>query len=66
MERPIEFICEDCKTHVFSYSADPEATRCYMCNHVRSMKLPLERETALRKVLGCELEGEEDSAKLGK
>jgi hypothetical protein len=54
---PREFICEDCKSHVFSYNGDPEATLCHMCSYIRKMKLTLDREAVLRKVLDCEIIG---------
>jgi hypothetical protein len=68
MERnqPFEFICEDCRSHVYSYGGDPQVTRCHMCHQIHSMQLTAEKEKELRKALDCEIEGEEDNAKLGK
>lgn len=52
---PREFVCLDCKAHVFSYGGDPTAERCYNCTFIRGLELTPEKETELRKVLDCEL-----------
>jgi hypothetical protein len=73
MAQPIEFICADCKSHVFSYGGNPYATRCYNCTYIRNMDLSPEREAEMRRILDCEPEPEPEqkikgksSAKLGK
>ena len=67
---PTEFICSDCKAHVFSYGGDPNATRCYNCNYIHNLQLDPEREAEMRRILDCEIEPEEkeeeENAKLGK
>jgi rubredoxin len=62
---PFEFICKDCKSHVYSYGGDPEATRCHMCGVIHDLKLDKEKERQMRETLGCEILEDEDSAKLG-
>lgn len=60
-----EFVCEDCKSDVFSWSGSIAPTRCAMCETVRDIKardgMSLEAETELRKILGCELPREDEA-----
>jgi DNA-directed RNA polymerase subunit RPC12/RpoP len=53
-----EFVCVDCKTHVYTLLRD-EKERCLNCDFVRRLELPPEREREIRAVLGCELPPEE-------
>lgn len=52
---PREFICVDCKAHVFSYSDNQLRDRCYNCDFVRNLELAPETEAELRRILDCEL-----------
>ena len=58
---PREFICEDCKSVVFTYGGNDHAgrTRCYDCTFVRSMELDAAGEKELRELLCCQLSTEE-------
>jgi DNA-directed RNA polymerase subunit RPC12/RpoP len=63
---PHEFICADCKAHVFSFGGGPDDTRCASCESIRLIKLrtplTLEKEQELRRILGCEMVEDSDDA----
>jgi hypothetical protein len=52
-----EFVCLDCKAHVFSYGdcGGELRDRCYNCAFIRTLELAPEKEAELRRVLDCEL-----------
>jgi hypothetical protein len=60
---PHEFVCADCKSQVFSYGGEPDATRCASCETILEMKaesgMTAEAEATLREILGCQLPTEE-------
>ena len=65
MATPVhEFVCVDCKSDVFSFGGEPEATRCASCEVVQELKardgMSPEAEAELRELLGCQIprEGE--------
>lgn len=52
---PREFICDDCKSWVFSYSPDQTLDDlCHNCRLIRGLELSPEQEAEMRKVLNCE------------
>lgn len=62
-----EFICEDCKSSVFSWGGLEDAERCHGCDLIREMKadvpkLTEESELKLRELLGCMLPKEGEDA----
>ena len=62
---PREFVCIDCKAHVFSYAPnDLLRDRCYNCNFIHGLELAPETEAELRRVLGCELSEKADDEAL--
>jgi hypothetical protein len=66
---PHEFVCADCKSQVFSYGGEPDATRCASCETIAEMKaegkgMSPAAEAALRELLGCQLPtGDEDGVR---
>jgi DNA-directed RNA polymerase subunit RPC12/RpoP len=50
-----EFICADCRAHVFTFQRD-QTDVCLDCGFIRQLALSPEREKELRTLLGCELE----------
>lgn len=51
-----EFICVDCKAHVYNYGGgEDRGDRCYNCYFIRNLELSPDKEAELREVLGCEL-----------
>jgi hypothetical protein len=53
-----EFVCADCKADVYSYGGDPNATLCYGCELIATMKLTCTAEqiATLREILHCMIE----------
>jgi hypothetical protein len=64
-----EFICSDCKGHIYTFVRDRSGL-CLNCDFVRRLDLPPEQEARMRALLGCELgqkehEWPEDVARQG-
>ena len=53
------FACADCKSDVYSFDGEPDATRCASCETIAEMKaegkMTPAAEVELRKLLGCEI-----------
>jgi DNA-directed RNA polymerase subunit RPC12/RpoP len=58
---PHEFICADCKAHVFSFGGGPNETRCATCDMIRLLKLPPDKEKAMRVLLDVEIPESDDA-----
>lgn len=59
---PREFICLDCKAHVFNYGGgEDRGDRCYNCHFILGLELAPETEAELRRMLDCELREADES-----
>lgn len=64
---PREFVCVDCKAHVYNYGGgEDRGDRCYNCHFIRTLELSPDKEAELRRVLDCELRQEDEDYQEGR